>query len=786
MKGLEAYIIETTDSLAQKAFIGEYNRVVLSVGLERRYRDQTLSDRFGYFSSRGIWRDLPDMQDLRTFNIVQPTIRATKAVITQANPKIEIQPRFEKNYTQQLAAEAGRVLVEQDEREFWTSSFLEQIGDRIQIDPGCFVKTDWCEKSEKTAKVTNYEKQEFISSGEAVCPTCEYSQIVSEMIMPDEHGMATVPCRECGNEAIVSSFPEMETVDFPNGQTDVNVGKAEITLHSALQFIADENGTSGGNLMRGKWLCHRYLMYEYELKAKYRNLNLTDSVSWSFATKWLYALNKGHAFVGGMQDGLLKEFELHEVCDWYFVPEVFANRIEESDCNIGNIKIKRGENILKKLKTNLGICYRRVGNEIAEVFAKDFRRTFQYISFLKDAHAFWALPQTVLMTCQDLITEYLTIQADIASRNVEGTTVINSEYLNEEDLLQPVVRTKKAYPTDKNFQPAMHIPAMPISPVPMQMVEMSMTMKDKLSGVSSIMMGQLPGNEPYSSVALQREQSLGLLSTALHSIAEAKKNSDKEVLRLRKEKMSDAELLELIEYNENLSIEHIKAFKNCNIDSDLAIDYVQGTAVPRSLFERELSLRQQMNDFIALAQLNPELITSTTVNDFLNGFSEITNSIELDINNIKADKQLAQKRYQTLKEFSEKLPENPDEEILTEILDNPLIAPLTIEGHSTHKEFFADRLRSLALQEARNYALETLCKMMYAKHDQLELEFAQYQMRKQQMMSQPVMQQQQQQGSAAQAEQMQMALAQKAEENRMDTEKLAQEEAIKAQFAQKD
>lgn len=786
MKGLEAYIIETTDILARSAYIGEFNRVILSVALARRYRDQTLSDRYGYFSSKGAWRDLADMQDLRTFNIVQPTIRATKAIITQANPRIEIQPRFEKNYFQQMAAETGRMLIEQDEREYWTASFLEQIGDKIQIDPGCFLKTDWCENSDKTAKVTNYEKQEFMSSGEAVCPECEYSQIVSEMVLPDENGFASVPCNECGSEAIVSSFPEIDTIDFPNGHTDVSVGKPEVTLHSSLQFIMDENGTSGGNLMRGKWLCHRYLMYEYELKAKYKDLNLTDSISWSFATKWLYTLEKGHQYLGGMQDGLLKDFQLHEVCDWYFVSDVFSNRIEEEDCEIGNLKIRNGENILKKLKTDLGVCFRRVGNEIVEVFAKDFRRTFQYISFLKDTHSFWALPQTVLMTCQDLITEYVTIQADVASRNVEGTTVVNSEYLNEEDLLQPVVRTKKPYAEGQRFEPAMHIPPAPISGVPMQMVEMSMTMKDKLSGVSSIMMGELPGNEPYSSVALQREQSLGLLSTALHSIAEAKKNSDKEIMRLRKEKMTQAEMLELVEYNEKLTMEHLKAFRQCNVDSDLAVDYVQGTAVPRSLFERELSLRQQMQDFIALAQLNPTLITPTTVNDFLDGLADLTNSIEVDINNIKADKQLAQKRYQTLKEFSEKLPENPDEEILAEILDNPLIMPLSIEGHATHKEFFADRLRALALQEARNFALETLCKMMYAKHDQLELEFAQFQMKKQMMMNQPVMAEQEQQGNQQKAKEAQMALAQKAEENKLDSEKLARDEAVKAQFSQKD
>jgi hypothetical protein len=805
MKTLEFHVIDLTDRLAENAQVGDWQRAMLTVSLERRYRDLTLSDRFGYFSSRGHWRDLADMQELRTFNIVQPAIRATKAVITQANPRVEIQPRFEKNYRQQLAAEVARILVEQDDREFWNAALLEQLGDLIQIAPGAFIKTEWCDKESdeaggKTAKVTHYNRRTFVTSGEALCPHCDNAQLVGEMIVPDESGIATVPCEECGSEAVVTTFPQMEDLDLPAGQSDYPVGAPVSTVHSGMQFLVDENGTAGGNLKKAKWLCHRYLVPRFELENKYGkdNLNLTGggSLDWSFATKWLYALERNHPYLAGAHGSMmLEDFELHEVCDWYFVPALFKTRIEESECQIGKLKLKPKDNILKKLGNPSGVMFRRVGNEIAEVAARDFRKIFQYVSFLRDAHGFWSIPQTVLLTCQDLITEYVTIQSDVASRNITGTTIVDSEYLNEEDLLQPVVRTKKGWTAQgQQFQPAMHIPPAPISPAPMQMVELSVEMKDRLSGVSSIMMGELPGNEPYSSVALQREQSLGLLSTALHSIALAKTEWTKHRLRLRQENMSDEEYAELVEFHESLTPEHIDAFREANVESDFAIDYRPGTAVPRSLFERELALRQQMNDFIALASLNPEMVTPATVNDLLGALSELTNTVEIDINNVKADKLLAQTRYQALKEFAEKLEqkgEEADEEILMEILENPLIAPLSIEGHATHKEFYADRLRQLAMQEGRNFTLETLCKAMYAKHEELEIQFAQFQTQKMLMAQAPAMMQQQamMQGQKADEQQQKqndtrLALAQKKAENDLDTEKLANDEAIKSRYNQ--
>jgi hypothetical protein len=786
MNTLDNHVIQITDRLKENCRVGDWTRTMLSVALERRYRDMTLSDRYGYFNSRGQWKDLKDQSQLRTFNIVQPTVRATKAVITQANPKIEVQPRLERNYQQQLAVEFARAVKDSDENDTWTASFLERIGDLIQIAPGAFLKTDWCNDSDRTAKAVNYERNDFLKAGEADCPHCDNSQVVNEMILPDEHGFATVPCEGegCGKEAHVTRFPEMDKVDIPVSETDVPVGKPKVTLHSGLEFLVDETGTSGGNLKEAKWLCHRYLMYEFELREKYPDLIFDNTQNWSYTTRWLYALEKGHSGFSS-PDVLLDEFRLHEVEDWYFVGSVFAGRREEYASNCGAVQLKPGENILKKLKTNTGVCFRRVGDRIADVFAKDFRKTFQYISFLKDAHGFWAIPQTVLLTCQDLITEYVTIQSDVASRNIEGTTIVNSKYLNEEDLFQPVVRTRTQHDGQTPFQPAYHVPPAPISPAPMQMVELAFTAKDKLSGVSSIMMGELPGNEPYHSVALQKEQSLGLLSTALHSIALAKTDSDKECLRLRIANMSEAEMLEFVENNDALTFEHLKAFKNSKVDSDFAMDYIPGTAVPRSLFERELAIRQQITDFVAFAQLNPAIITPQAVNDFLGALSELTDSVEIDIGNIKATKQLAQKRYQILRDMAADMPDDIDDEILMEVFENPIISPLSIEEHETAKEFFADRLRQLALQDARDFKLEQLVKMMYAKHEQLSIEKAQFEAQKEMMKMLPVINAQNQMSQQQTAAESQNAVKQKAIEGKIDTAKLAEDEKIKSKYAKK-
>lgn len=754
---------------------------MLSVMLQRRYRDMTLSDRYGYFNSKGFWKDVKDDHELRTFNIVQPSVRATKAVITQANPKVEIQPRLERNYRQQLAVEFARPVKEADEREIWTSAFLESIGDMIQIAPGCFLKTDWSDLSDRTAKKINYSQDGFLSAGEADCPHCDNSQIVNEMILPDEQGFATVECEDCRGEAHVTRFPKMDQVNFPISETDVPVGRPEVTLHSGLQFLVDENGTAGGNLKRAKWLCHRYLMYEFELREKYPDLIIDNTCQWSFATRWLYALEKNHSILS-QPDMLLDEFRLHEVEDWYFVPSVFAGRTEEYDSNCGSLKLRRGENILKKLKNPRGVCFRRVGDHIADVFAKDFRRTFQYITFLKDAHGYWGIPQTVLLTCQDLITEYVTIQSDVASRNIEGTTIVNSKYLNEEDLFQPVVRTRTQHDGQAPFQPAFHVPPAPISPAPMQMVELAFTAKDKLSGVSSIMMGELPGNEPYHSVALQKEQSLGLLSTALHSIAQAKTDSEKEALRLRIERMSETEMLEFVENNDSLTFEHLKAFKAANVDSDFALDYKPGTAVPRSLFERELAIRQQMNDFVNLAQLNPAMVTPQAVNDFMGALAELTDSIEIDIGNIKAAKQLAQKRYQVIREMSQELPDELDEEILMEIFSEPVLSPLMIEEHETAKEFFADQLRKLAMQDARDFKLEHLVQMMYAKHEELSIKKLQFDQQKQLLTMAPMMQAQNQMNQDQAAADQKRQIEQKAIEGQIDTANMREQEKIKAKY----
>jgi hypothetical protein len=326
----------------------------------------------------------------------------------------------------------------------------------------------------------------------------------------------------------------------------------------------------------------------------------------------------------------------------------------------------------------------------------------------------------------------------------------------------------------------------------MQMLQATMSVQGEISSVQPAMVGEAQPNQPYAAQLLQKQQSLGLLSPASLSSADAKVKMATQYIRLRKELWTAEDTASTLLTHTDWTEEFIEAFLESDIDHDLHVDFIQGTEIPQSLIEREIKLRQTLQDLMALAPLGPELVSPETLNEILHEIMQ-AGGIEIDVNNTESELRLAESRYDKLLSMIGDNPEKTDdpmwnEGVAKQILQAPEFQPFVIEDHATISKFYIEKIYQVLAAPEPDYLLATCLQGMIDLQMGAQVKMQQQQMALQMAAQAPAqmaaqeeqMQMQQQQGQ--QAEQQAMQQAQMAEQQASaDQQAVAEEREFQAQ-----
>lgn len=786
---LDAFIADVLSRIESQVKRSETRLTETSVTMKRRYRDYDLSDNLDTFK-HGYWTNIPwGERDFYSMNIIKPTIIANKSVMVSTNVKIDIEPRFSRDAQAKMASDVAKAIRDLKYDEQWTADVLELIATECQLAPGCFLRTYFDPEAENPFSAngeTEWDEEEMSTGGMSVCKKCGMEAMGGAEDCPDE---------ECDGEMETVEEPETESLPVMKGK-EYDEGKSG-KGNTVTQFIpfseirVDEQNTQGGRLKNAKWLEHHYLVPAWTVK------NAAKGDPMSVPLRWQLALQAGIDYYGGDQIANTV-VEYVEQRDLYLRPE-FLEQVEElsADFEVGHFKVSAGQKISQGTYKGESVegkplCFKTVGRTILDVCPCDFKtfdEEFIYFTFNANPTEFWGLFLTELLPLQDAVNYMITLQMFHTRRNARTTLLVDSEAFDLEDLERDVAATKPDFvrPPDVPMSNLFSVvPSLGLSGEPMGIIQMMMQYKGDIGGVQPTMVGGDASSQGYTTASgqmLAKNQSMMLLSAFSQSIAKGKEAWVRKQLVEAQRTWSEEQFNFLLKLNGEWTEEHIDAFLECNLDTDIIIEYVAGSEVPRTLMEREMALRAFMQDLMALSQASGQPVPPQTVMDLLQKIKQYTD-VDIDVQNQDAELQLIDRRYDLIKKVTDGLQTPPNatpEEMTGVALDlitaNPALHPFERENHDAAIEWLSDRIITLAQEEHPNRLLVECLKQMITLYEAAQVSLAQKQAQMQLAAQAPMMemqqaQQQQQQEQAMQAEAMarEQALADEERQKQSDRE----------------
>ena len=753
-KRVETYISETLTRIEEQTRRFEIGMSELSVTMQRRNRDYTISDNLDAFKN-GFWTDVPwQERDFYHLNIIKPTVRANASAIVSTNVKVDIEPRFSKDGQSRMAADVAKAIRDLKYDEQWTADVLELVATSCQVAPGCVLRVRYDEHADNcyANESAEWGEDEMMSGGRAVCVECG-----------SEREGVEGQCAECGGECEIIEEAETETTPMVTG------GKRDRKGNTVTEFIpfselrVDGMNTQGGRLKNALWLEHHYAVPAEDQYA-------TDM---SASLRWQLALQLGLDYWGGDLTGRTV-VDYVERRDLYLRSEMYGRIEVENDFEVGEFKVAAGQKLSEGTYKGEPVgarplCFGTIGDKIIEVYPcnfKTFDEEFIYFTFCGNPSNFWGLFLTELLPMQDIINYMLTLQVFHTRRNARTTLLLDSEAFDPEDLERDIATTRPDYvrnpgePLSNAFDV---VPALTMSSEPMGIINSMMQYKGDVGGVQPTMVGGDASSQGYNTASgqmLAKNQSMMMLAPFSQSIAKGKQAWVRKQLVEAQRTWKEGQFAFLLKLNGDWTEEWIDAFLECDIDSDLIIQYIQGSEVPRTLMEREWALRQFMQDLLALQQAMGQPLNPQTASDILNKIKQYTD-VDLDVHNADAELQLTDRRYDMIRRVCEGMevpvdapPDAVNQVALEIVTANPALHPFERENHDAAIEWLTDRIITLAQEEVPNRLLTACLTQMIHLHEAAAVAFAQKQAQMQIAAQAPAMEMQQQQEAAAREQQI--------------------------------
>lgn len=810
----ESFIQDKLLRIANQTARHDLDATTNSVMLRKRYKDMGPDNWFGVFDSYGTWT-VPNSRNLYPLNIIQPMIRGNTAAMVSANVKINIEPRVLKDVQAEMVADVSRAIRDLKTEEQWTHQLAEQIATEPQISPGVFLWVDWDKNAPNQfiSTVDEWETDEWAEGGKAICKSCGTESDVGEILGESP----TAICENCGAEAEVVETPTSVQVDVITGSKTFKAGNTRTKVVPSAEICMDDRGTYGGNINAARWVMHRYLEPACDIEAKYPDEAGMGfggaSTDWSYSLRWQYAMQTGNDQPYYTPANWVDD--LREVRDVYLTADMYQHVKLSQECKVGKFRAKEtfadGTYNGKSIKGEKGLptlCFRTVGSKLIDIFPYEIKEKLIYITYLSNPSDFWGVFLTAMLPIQDVVNYMNSIQVFHTRRNARTTKVLDSGMYNPEDLEKDVVLTKEPLIQGQDIRSTYgFIPSATLSPVPQNLLQAHLAYAPMVGGVTPAMTGQPQKDETYSAVRQQKEQSLGQLLPFLKSTALGKQAWTVKQLKEAQANYTEEDFLFLLKLNKDWTEEYVEAFLSANLDTDIIVEYEQGSDAPRNLLDREMALQQFIATLGQLTQLSMSgspLATPELCAEILTTIKQFT-QVDVDVNNFEAEIRLADARSDKIIFLVDKMQVPPDapEEVLnmmaSQLCALPDLKPFPFENHSTECEFYIDKIERELSKGEPNHLLVACWFALINSHKDAAILEAQESTAAQMAAQAPAMEQEQQmqqeammaeqaaqQEQAGQAqEQMGQELQAKAAEAGLEDERVEKDQSHAAEMQDK-
>jgi hypothetical protein len=671
----------------------------MAVTMTKRYRATSVADMVGIFSPNGTneWLDVP-IANFHVLPIVNPQVRANMSCSVQAKVQLLIEsttsdPRLKgsKSVAESISRYVDDLL--------WTNQVAALNSERCQLAGGSILRSFHNEDKESENLTTpEWGEEALTQPGEYACRNCNTSGPYKGGIEEDEDAWMTGECPACRQTCDVLKAPEQVTLPAPTGFRQFNAGDNDLELISTFQIRVDERNTKGGDLERAEWFEWHRLRPDYEMAEENPQFEWNAPKEWSYSLKWERALetctNASTKWWNDSQGGNLHEERIIFLRPKRYKHYIAPYRYEFSNPQGEPVVIEQGDKLIDHYPD--GLCFKVSNDKFLAINPKDmpvdFRHQFTFVQWLPDPFSFWPLPNIVLLPLQDNGNTQFTLWMQHLERNSLVSLAYNSKAFESEDFETDLIPTRNNFSLENSDDIRNHITEvkMPELREPMVGLQFILSIIGIVGGMQPAAVGAPSPGEPYAAQRLQKESSLGLLTPYLESIAQGKVSFMKNQLRIAKENWTPERFEHIrTRYNEEWKDEDVRAFLECNLDRDIRITYIEGTEIPTSLIERQMKLENFLAKIAEIAQLAPQLITPAFVKDVVAKLAEMSD-IDLDIENVEADRMLAAARYEKIKKYC--AAGLPPEEMFAE---PGMTVMSNVEDHQTHMEFYSDHLRAL-------------------------------------------------------------------------------------------
>lgn len=820
----DEYNVKFARASDRQADIPARNRAQLSVLLQKRFRGDTLGDRIGRWNyATNNWCE-PEILDLvpmniYTKNIVKPKVIGKASICAQAAIAVVCNPRQSEDTRSKKNAMISQKISDWVDDELWTSDLLVHINQGKQLSHGIFLKSFYNPQKEgKAFEHEDWEEQPFNEPATLICQDCGKSAPLldvndgikaldepdaavstaettisndaytsSDDTAADDSIIPNKPCDDCGGRTEISESTDL-TFDVLKKSKKYVKGDNDLHVVPSMAIRVDERYSQGGNLKRARYLEQFELMSRFEIEMEFGYDELGQSENWTYPMQWLYTLQTGIQFpfktIQSTAD-TLRSLDLFEIRRIYRSCEFLYSYESPTDYEFINkahpelsFSLKKGENAGEKVRKmatedaeanetpvlKLGLCTIMCGDKILGYELTDFKKLiFDYTYFTSDPYSFWGLPCSELETHQHLVNQMLTAIGNQVQAN-KNKLVVDREAFDDEDLdgdSDIIHSNTNDRPVKEQFG---IIPGTPVTADTWQLYQMSQQDADDANLFSPVMAGFGSNADTLGQERLRRDMSVGTLTPAQQSTAQAKVGVMEKQCRLVQLHWRPERLMALCGTSDGVITEDdINHYFRADLENQVIFSYLEGSEMPKTQVEKQMDVLEYSQFLIELAAGMPQaqLVTPELAYDLLNRMAQFKGIQNLDIQNAELDTEVAETRYAIIardleKNLQEQLQIQQDEQtlminVVMATMDQPILEPLPTENHNVAMEYYRDKMMVEIKKEHPNLVMVGCCEEMINRHRKAAVELAQQKVMDTMEAQAPMMQMQQDQDAKAAA-----------------------------------
>jgi hypothetical protein len=741
----EQFCLRFAEEKARQAKPGEDQRTMISVAMTRRFRANSASDKFGYFSPWGTqaWLgddrdDLEAMADMKFLPLLRRAVVANMSAMITGAVRVTCEPAIKHPHARGVAGVAKSVCRMLDgHKDFWSRRLEAQGAEAAQLGYGAWLRTRHNpHKRGEQKRETEWGQEQMTTPGEYACAVCATGGPFEGEVSAE----GTCRCPQCGAEAEVIEEPGEELMPVAMGVRLKNTGEAELSLHTHYEVRCDERDSGGGDIDRARWFEHHYLATGDEIVRENLGFEPGPASEWCFPLKWLHALRSG------VLDHLRKfdgDCDIHEVRNICLLPEEYATFVEPAGGGFvlkddaGNpvldergqvaFQLRPGERLIDKFPDGyrFRLCNGRLlpGNPTDPgVKAYDFREEWSLFGFAPDPYTVHPTPLIELLFLGDDVNTMYTIDFQHRERASKTNLVYDDMAFEPQAFDYDEVPTKQGFILEKDDALDRHwtlIPS-PKMETAMQGLLYLFEIAPQVGSPPPVALGAPDAtDDTYGGQRLKHQRQLMLLAPYNQSKAEAKVRAFTQILKIAQKEWPDERFAYLMStVGEEWKEQDIEAFREADLDRMLKIDCADGSEVPVTQMEREQKMGMLLAELVeaipSIAQagkFGPELLA------MYRKYAELA-GVEVDFADSEGDERLAQARYDRIAEGLETAATEDDVFVL---MAHPALQPFPRENHEAHIECWTDRARALLAEHEVNVVLVGCCMEMVKRHEEAQV-----------------------------------------------------------------